>query len=122
MCNKATKAGPWQLKDVPNHLKTQEMCDDMVRRDAHSSQFVPDWFVTQQQIDIQHDEDEYCNDHGLIKWFEGYQKRKAQKAKTKEELLPIIGTHQDGWIGVFLKMKKMKQKNCGHKHGSFCVC
>ena len=52
MCNKATKAGPWQLKDVPNHLKTQEMCDDMVRRDAHSSQFVPDWFVTQQQIDI----------------------------------------------------------------------
>ena len=33
----------------------------------------------------------------------------------------MLGTHQDDGIGVFLKMKKQKQKNCGHKHGSFCI-
>ena len=36
-----------------------------------------------------HDEDDYCNDHELFKWYEGYQKRKAQKAKIKEELISI---------------------------------
>ena len=48
------------------------MCDDVVRRDPYSLQFLPDWFVTQQQRDIWHDEDEYCDDDGLIKWCEGY--------------------------------------------------
>ena len=48
------------------------MCDDVVRRDPYSLQFLPDWFVTQQQIDIWHDEDEYCDDDGLIKLCEGY--------------------------------------------------
>ena len=46
-------------------------------------QFAPDWFVTKQQQKIWHDNDE------IIGYHEGYQKRKAQKAKIKEELLPI---------------------------------
>ena len=29
------------------------------------------------------------DDNELIKWYHGYQKRKAQKVKTKEEFLPI---------------------------------
>ena len=29
------------------------------------------------------------------------------------------GTHQDGGISVFLKMKKGIQKNCEHKHETF---
>ena len=45
--------------------------------------------MTQQQIKIWRDNDEYCADDEFIKWYDGYQKRKAQKAKIKEELLPI---------------------------------
>ena len=29
-------------------------------------------------------------DDEIIEWYEGYQKSKAQKAKIKEELLPIV--------------------------------
>ena len=44
-------------------------------------EFVPDWFVTHQQVKICHDDDDYDDDR--------YQKRKSQKAKIKEELMPI---------------------------------
>ena len=46
--------------------------------------YVPDWFVTHQQIKIWHDNDDYCNDDELIEWYEGYQKSKAQKAQIKK--------------------------------------
>ena len=45
--------------------------------------------MTHQQIKVLHDDDEYCDDDELIEWYNGYQKRKAQKAKIKEELSPI---------------------------------
>ena len=41
-------------------------------------QFVPDWFVTQQQLKIWHDDGKYCNYHGLIKWYDGYKNRKLK--------------------------------------------
>ena len=80
---------PWQLKDVPDHFKTQEMCDDAVWGYPFSLQFVPYWFVTQQQIDAWYDDDYWYDDDEIIGWYNSYQKRKTQKAKIKEELLPI---------------------------------
>ena len=65
------------------------MCDKAVRDYIFSLQFVPDWFVTQQQIDIWYDDDYVYNDNEMIKWYDGYKARKARKAKIKEELLPI---------------------------------
>ena len=44
------------------------MCDDAVEGDPYSLLFVPDWFVTQQQIKIWRYDDEYCDDDELIKW------------------------------------------------------
>ena len=52
-------------------------------------EYLPDWFVTQQQTRLWHDDNEYCNDDLIIEWHDGYKKRKAQKASMKEELLPI---------------------------------
>ena len=63
----------------------------MVRMDSYSLQFVPDWFVTPEQLKIWHDDHDYYNDDELIEWYNGYKKRKHQKAKTKEDLLPIAG-------------------------------
>ena len=61
-----------------------------MRNYLFSLQFVPDWFVTQQQFDIWYDNDYvYYNDNEIIEWYKDYEKRKAQKAKIKEELLPI---------------------------------
>ena len=46
----AVETGPYQLRDVP------------------------DWFVTQEQIEIWAADDEYCDDDEIIEWYEGYKK------------------------------------------------
>ena len=79
MCTKATEVKPWQLYYVPDHIKTQELCNDEVEEEPSSLQYVPDYFVTQKQLKIWHNEDDYCNYDELNKWYEGYQKRKSQK-------------------------------------------
>ena len=84
MCIKALKVDPWQLKFVPDYLKTQKMCDKTVKDDSYSLEFVPDWFVTQQQLNIWYDDDDYCNEDELFEWYNGYQKCKTQKAQIKE--------------------------------------
>ena len=69
-----------------------------VKKIPWSLNYVPDWFVTDEQLKIWRDDDKYCNPYGLIKWYDGYQKRKTQKAKIKEELMPIA-CHLSIWRG-----------------------
>ena len=38
--------------------------------------------------DFDDDGDDDDDDDEIIKWYDGYKKRKAQKAQIKEELLP----------------------------------
>ena len=70
--------------DVPNCLKTQDMCDNVVRDDAFSLVI-----VSQRQLKLWYDNDDWYDDDEIIEWYDGYIKRKAQKAKIKEEFLPI---------------------------------
>ena len=65
------------------------MCDKAVRDDSSSLQFVPDYFLTQQQLKLWYNDAYYCNEDNFFKWYDGYKKRKAQKSKIREELLPI---------------------------------
>ena len=62
MYNDAIWVDPLQLKHVPNNFKMQETCDNVVRDDPRTLLFVPDWFVTQQQLKLWHYCDDYCND------------------------------------------------------------
>ena len=82
---------------IPDRFKTQEMCDKAVWEDSSFLQFVPDWFITREWVDMCYD-DYYDDDGGhwddddedkLFEWYNGYKKRKVQKASIKEELLPI---------------------------------
>ena len=82
---------------IPDRFKTQEMCDKAVWEDSSFLQFVPDWFITREWVDMCYD-DYYDGDGGhwddddednLFEWYNGYKKRKVQKASIKEELLPI---------------------------------
>ena len=45
--------------------------------------------MTQQQLQIWHDDDDYCNDDELIEWYEGHKGRKTQKAQIEKDLMPI---------------------------------
>ena len=96
VCIKTLEVDPSLLKHAPDYFKTQKMCDDAVRDYLFSLQFVPDWFVTQQQIDIWHDDNYVYNDRRMIKCYEGYKKRKAQKSKIKDNLMPIAW-HPSRW-------------------------
>ena len=69
MCNKAVDDCSWTFGDVPNHLKTREMCNEVVGQRLCLLRYVPDWFVTQQVGSWHSDE--------LIKWYEGHKKRRA---------------------------------------------
>ena len=62
------------------------MCKRAIEVDLYTLVFCSASFVTQEQIKSWCDDD---YDDEAPGWYEGYQKRKAQKAKTKEELLPI---------------------------------
>ena len=113
MCNEAVQSDPWVIRFVPDQYKTQEMFNEAVEKSSRALRFlpdqyrtqemcsravqriprvlgkVPDWFVTQ----------EMCNedfDDVLITWRDAYIKRKAQKAKIKEELMPVAW-HPDRW-------------------------
>ena len=60
MCNEIMHTMPDALHRVPNRFKTQKMCD---KRSSSSTQFVPDWFVTSEQMWMWYD-DYYDNDDG----------------------------------------------------------
>ena len=59
---------PETLEFVPDHFKTQEICDEAVKEDSWELEFVLDWFVTHQQIKIWHDDNDYYDDDEIIEW------------------------------------------------------
>ena len=86
------------------------MCDKAVKDDPSSLQFVPDWFVTQEQIDIWYDDDYWYHDDELMEWYEGYKERKTQKAKIKEELIPIAWHPSRWWDWCMSEDEKRDRK------------
>ena len=79
------------------------MCDKVVEDDSSFLQFVPDWFITKEWIDMWYDDyydddghhwdvdGEYWDDKDIFfEWYDGCKKRKVQKAQIKKELLPIV--------------------------------
>ena len=79
---------------------------------AYSLQFVPGWFVTQQQLKIWHDDDDYCNEliDELIEWYEGHKGRKAQKSRIKKELMPIAWHPSRYWDWCMSEDKKTRDR------------
>ena len=96
MCERAFEKYPYELGCVLDHFKTKRMCNEAVHRGPWNLRHVTDWFVTQQRIKLWHDYHYWQNDDRFIKWHNGYQKRKAKKAKIKDELMPIA-QHPSRW-------------------------
>ena len=111
MCEKSVENESYNLKFVPDHFKTQEMSDKAVRDDPYSLQHVPDWFVTREWVYMLYDDSEYCDDDddedNSFKWYNGYKKRKAQKASIKEELMHIAWHPSRYWDWCMSEDEKM---------------
>ena len=78
ICQQLVKKDPSMFPLVQEPFQMQEMCQQGVKKDAELK-YVADWFVTVQMV-------EKCQDE---EWLRSYKQRKAQKAKIKEELLPV---------------------------------
>ena len=98
------------LPFLPDPFKTREMCEKAVKKYPWLLKYVPDWFVTHQQMKTWHDNNDYCNDDELIKWYDGYQKCKAQKANIEEELLPIAWYSSRYWDWCVSEDKKKRNR------------
>ena len=83
------------------------MCDKVVRNYLFSLKFVPDYFVTQQQIDEWYNDDYVYNDNEMSEWYEDYKKRKAQKAEIKEWLISFAW-HLYGVMACMSEDKKRR--------------
>ena len=77
-----------------------------------SLQFVSDWFVMKEQIDIWYDDDYVYNDSEMFNGTIGIKNTSPKKQKLKKSSYPLLGILQDGGIGVSLRMRKKRQKNC----------
>ena len=108
MCIKGVEVDPWLLDGVPNRCKSQEMCNDAVVHSPYALRFVLDWFVTQQQIELWDDGNDFYDDDEIIEWYGGHQKCKAQKAQIKKELM-LIFWHSSHWWDWCISKDKKKQ-------------
>ena len=58
---------------------------------------------------------------GLLSGMLVIKNEKLKKQRLRKSSYLLLDIHQGGGIGICQKMKNKKQKNCGHKHGVFCV-
>ena len=107
-CIERVEADPWQLHHVPGYFKTQEISYKAVRDDLSFLENVPDWLMTQGQVKIRHGDNGYCNDNELIKWYQGYEKRKTQEAQIEKELMHIT-CHSSRWSDWCMSEDEKKQ-------------
>ena len=84
------------------------MCNKVVRMDPWLLNNVPDWFVTQEEVKLWHDDNDFYDDDEIIEWYDGYQKRKAQKAKIEKEIMRIAWHPSCRWDWC-LDVNKKKQ-------------
>ena len=131
MCDEIMRIRPGAFFLIPDHFKTKEMllkqsrkthgswsispillrckiCNKAVWKGPSSLHYVPDWFVTQQQIKIWHDNDDYSDDDRLIKWSEYYQKCKTHKMQIETESMRIA-SHPSRWGHWCLDEDKKKE-------------
>ena len=97
------------------------MCDDALRYYPYFLEYVPDWFVTQGQLKLWHDNNYAYNDEGLSEWYEGYQKRKAQKASIKDKLMPTALDPLRYWEWCMSEEEKKKGRGIVGINISFFV-
>ena len=48
MWNRKAEKDTWALAFIPDHFKTQEICDDAILEGPFTLHLAPDWFITQQ--------------------------------------------------------------------------
>ena len=59
---------PCALEFVPHYCKPEEICDKAVEVGPFPLVCVPDWFVTQQEVRVLHDGNDFYDNDEIIEW------------------------------------------------------
>ena len=112
-------------------LKHKKYVIKAVKNDSSSLEYVPDWLVTREWMWMWYDDyydedgahwDDDENKNKFFDWYKGYQKRRGQKVKIKEELLPIAWHPSRYWDWCVPKDEKQGIKKLwALRYGHFCV-
>ena len=60
---------------------------DKAIKDDPSSLFIPDWFVTQQQLDAWLDDDYWYHDDDITEWYKSLYKTKGSESKDSRKII-----------------------------------
>ena len=63
------------------------MCNETIEVCPWSLEYIPDWFVTRDGVDMSYDDVDYYDEDNFFKWHKDYKRRKAQKVSIKGELM-----------------------------------
>ena len=97
----------------------QVICDKAVRDDPSSLQYVPDWFVTREGVDMWHGDyydddgnhwDDNDNEGKFFEWYDGYKKQKAQKASIKRVNTDCLASIKTLGLVYVRRRKKRNRK------------
>lgn len=79
--------------------------------DPFSLIYVPYWFVTQDQLKIQYDDDDNFCDDEIVEWCNEYKNRKTQNAEINKELMPAAcyRTRTQNWSMTEDEKKRIKE-------------
>ena len=116
MWEKVVEKTPCLLWFVPDCFRTKKMCEKVVGERLGLLRDVTDWIITQQQLNIWCDGDNHRNDDERIKWYKRYQKRRAQKASIKEQILSFAWDPERYWDWCMSEDEKQGTENYGHKY------
>ena len=80
-----------------------------MRKGPFPLQCVSDWFVTQQQVKIWHDDSKYHDKDKLIEWYDGHKKCRALRLQVGKELMPIAWHPSAGLVHVRRRQKRNRK-------------
>ena len=83
MCREAVSREPCSLAFVLDHFKNREMCEKAFKKYLWLLKYVPDWFVTHQQLKTWHDNNDYCNDDDMMSLSSGMMVIKSERLKKR---------------------------------------
>ena len=83
-----------------------KICNDGVRMDSYSLQFVPDWFVTPGQLKIWHNEVIITMMMNLSSGTMAIKNEKPKKQKQEKNFYLLPGIPMKCWIVACQKMKR----------------
>ena len=91
ICDKADEIDPFILWHVLDNLKMQKMCIRAVKAGLGLLEYVPDWFLTQRQIDLWHNDNYWHDMINLLSGMKVIKNKRSRKQRLWKNSCLLLG-------------------------------